>query len=70
LGAHPVLLFAHRQLQVLLRNLAAPHGGQLRVDRRIAYIGLDAPESERQRDQGKKNLGDFLVVADDIKPAE
>ena len=69
LGAHALLLFAQGRLHLLAGDLAAPHAGQFRIPVDVADVGFDAPESKRKGDQGKENLGDSLVVANDIEHA-
>ena len=67
--AQAILLLAHGRLQLLLADLAAANGGDFTAAIDISDIGFDAPEGKGQRDHGKKDLGDPLVVADDVEQA-
>jgi hypothetical protein len=59
-----------RRLQFRHAHLAGANGGDFCTDIGIAYVGINAPECERQRNQCQKALGNFLVVANDIKHAQ
>jgi hypothetical protein len=62
-----LLLLAHGLLELLLADLGVADPGHRVPGSRIAHVGIDAEEGERQRDQRQKDLDDLLVVANCVK---
>jgi len=50
-------------------DLAAADRGDTGSNVGVAHVGINTPEGKWERDQCKKNLGDLLVVANEIKHA-
>jgi len=67
LPAQTVLLFPHRLLELLLRDLDIANPGHVVSGTRVADVGLHAEKGKWQGNQHQKNLDNLFVVANCIK---
>ena len=64
--AHAVLLFAQPPVEIALQDLLARHLGDMRFTATHLEVALHAEECKREDQQGQDDLGDPLLLVNEI----